>query len=150
MNKIKQQFAGGAVTGILIWVIMTICDAVDEYILKMETFLGFIACFAVPLILSVIYIIIYLKNKPSLAKLFVWFTGFLSFSIILAFIICYMVNYNRYIIDNSCKGCSFLCLNGLEYYIYSFFTIGGFILIAIIFHIIYAIIKYFLNKRRIS
>lgn len=150
MDKLQKYFISGALVGVLIWIIFTICDAFDEFILKVESCTGFIACFAVPLILSIIYIIIYLKNKPALIKIFLWFAGFLSFSIILAFIICCMVNNHTYIISNSCKGCVFLCLNGIEYCLYAFFTIGGFFLIATIFHIIYAIIKHFSNKRRIS
>lgn len=147
MNKIKP-FAGGAVTGILIWVVMTLCDAVDECILKYDSYLGMIACIAVPLILSVIYIIIYLKTKPSLKNVLLWFAGFLSFSIISAFIICGMVNNNNYILSGSCAGgCSFMCLNGIEYMIYALFTIGGFLIISIIFHIIYAVIRYFSNKK---
>lgn len=146
----QQYFISGTLVGVLIWVIITICDAIDEYILKEETFIGIDACIIVPLILSVIYIIIYLKNKPSLTKIFLWFAGFMPCSIILAYIICYMVDNHTYIIDNSCKGCSILCLNGIEYFLYAFFTIGGFFLIVIIFHILYTIVKYFLNKRRIS
>ena len=147
MNEIKQ-FAGGAVTGILIWVIMTLCDAVDECILKYDSYLGMIACIAVPLILSVIYIIIYLKKKPSLKNTFLWFAGFLSFGIILSFIICGMVDNGTYILSASCAGgCMFMCLNGIEYMIYAFFTIGGFLIISIIFHTIYAVIRYFSNKK---
>lgn len=147
MNEIKP-FAGGAVTGILIWVIMTLCDAVDERILKYDSYLGMIACIAVPLILSVIYIIIYLKKKPPLINTFLWFAGFLSFGIILSFIICGMVDNRTYILSASCAGgCSFMCLNGIEYIIYAFFTVGGFLIISSIFHIIYAVIRYFSNKK---
>ena len=146
MNKIKT-FAEGAAAGILIWVVMTLCDAVDECILNEEYFLGIIACIAVPLILSVIYIIIYLKTKPSLKNVLLWFAGFLSLGIISAFIICGMVNNRTYILSASCIGCSFICLNGIEYMIYALFTIGGFLIISIIFHIIYAVIRYFSNKK---
>ena len=145
MNKINHAVCGAAV-GIFIWVIMTVCDFIDEYVLSQDSFLGFIACFAVPLLLSVIYIVSYLKNKPSLKNVLLWFLGFLLCSIISAIAICSMVDCNNYIIDNS-PCCQFICLNGIEYYIYAFLSIAGFALISIIFHIIHAIAKYFSKKK---
>lgn len=146
MDKLSIYFIKGALVGVLIWIILTICDAFDEFILKTDSCIGFIACFAVPLILSIIYIIIYLKNKPALIKVFLWFAGFLSFSIILAFIIYNSVNNHTYIISNSCKnGHDWLCLNGFEYFIYAHLAIGGFVFIVIIFHIIYALLKFFFD-----
>lgn len=64
----KQYFISGTLVGVLIWVIITICDAIDEYILKQETLIGADACIIVPLILSIIYIIIYIKKQAVTYK----------------------------------------------------------------------------------
>lgn len=145
MGKTKP-FIRGTIVGMLIWGFMTLLDAVDEYVIDTECFLGAIACLAVPLCMSVWHIIDYLKRKLSLQKILSWFSGFLMSGIILAIVICYKVNNHQYIVDNSCHGCSFLCFNGLEYFIYAYFAIGGFTLICIIFHILYAIIKNYIAK----
>lgn len=138
-----KTFIKGGWAGLAIWCIITLFDAIDEYLIDTESLLGLIMCIVTPIGMALLYIVYYLKKKPLRLEILMWFSGFLLIGIVLGFIICNSVNYHKYIIDTSCHTCTLLCLNGIEYYIYAFSTIGGFTLISIIFHVIYAIVKHF-------
>lgn len=119
--------------GILVWLIFTIADAIDELLIDTDCLLGAFAMIAVPLILFVHHIIYYVKHKPNWKGIVAKFTGFSLVSLILWFVIYVMIENNTYIVYQKDRS-EWLNLNGIEYMFYGFPVIGGFIILSLIFH----------------
>ncbi|MGN0394944.1 MAG: hypothetical protein ACI4EF_06240, partial [Coprococcus sp.] len=96
--KYKRQVIGGACTGILVWVILTIADAFDELILDADCYIGAFVLFSIPIIMFIYYIVHYIKHRPKAKNLLIWFGSFYLVCLPLWWIIYNMICENRYII----------------------------------------------------
>ena len=132
-SKYKKQILSGVFTGLFVWIVLTIADAVDELILDEDYFIGAIVFVASPIIMFVSYIIHYNRYKPERKELFVWFASyFVAFSL-LWLTIYYLLCDNNYIIKQKCRT-EGIDLNRMEYICYGYSALIGFIVFCIIFH----------------
>lgn len=132
--------------GINMWLIMTVCDAIDEFLLDTDCFLGVGAMIGIPILCIIIYIVNRIKNPVTVKYAVLWYIKFLAVGGSIGYFICDAVNYSRWIIKQKNRS-YFMDLNGLEYFGFALFALGGFFVLSILFHIIYAIVRYIKNRR---
>lgn len=130
--------------GIIMWLIMTVCDAIDEFLLNTDSFLGAGAMIGIPIVCLILYCIDRVKNDYTVGYAVLWYIKFLAVSGAIGYFICDAVSNNRWIISQPGRS-AFFDLNGLEYFGFAFLAIGGFFVLSILFHIIYAIVKFIRN-----
>lgn len=139
MKKSKQFLLGGA-TAVSAWVLLTIADALDEYILDNATFFGGIVFVFLPIVMFISYIVHFINRKPSGKKLIFWFLGYYAIFLPLWYLISESVNENKFIVYQQKRG-DWIDLNGIEYIFYGFSALLAFTALCLIFHFIYFIVK---------
>lgn len=139
--KKGSAFGKGIVTGAGIWLLMIAADAIDEFMIDVDSFLGFYVSFVVLLLLFVTYVVYYIKKKPACKTLLSWFAGYLLAGMVMGVLICHAVNERTFFIEQTTERCNFLCFNGLEYDFYLIVTVGVFCVLCILFHVICAIVN---------
>lgn len=60
----SRSFGKGLVAGIVIWLFIILADAIDEFVLDVDSFLGINGSLVVLLCMIVAYIVYYIKKKP--------------------------------------------------------------------------------------
>lgn len=63
--KKSRSFGKGLVAGIVIWLFIILADAIDEFVLDVDSFLGINGSLVVLLCMIVAYIVYYIKKKPG-------------------------------------------------------------------------------------
>lgn len=139
--KRSRSFGKGLVAGIVIWLFIILADAIDEFVLDVDSFLGINGSLVVLLCMIVAYIVYYIKKKPHWKNILCFFTGYLITGAATGWIIWSALENETFFIEQTRKRCYFLCLNGIEYLLYPFITIGGFSVLCALFHVVYAIIS---------
>lgn len=144
-QKNHLSVLGGIAAGGLAWVLFMIADAIDEFILDYDSFLGFSLFFTFPIALLVLYLVHFFKQHPSWKKLLVWHGCYVaSFGLILL-AIQYAFDNDAFIIPQYGRG-DWLNLNGIEYLFYGVMAVGAFLVLCILFHIGYVIVKFIRNS----
>jgi len=143
--KIIHPFA----FGILMWTIMTAADAFDEYILNCSTFIGAPVIFASPVLFSILYAWKRVRRPFAAKEVILWYMKFLTTGVIPAFYICEAAAYNHWIVNQFSRN-AFLDLNGIEYYLFAFVAIAGFLICTLLFHLIYGIILLHRKKKKVQ
>lgn len=59
------SFGKGLIAGIVIWLFIILADAIDEFVLDVDSFLGINGSLVVLLCMIVVYIVFYIKKKPG-------------------------------------------------------------------------------------
>lgn len=139
--KKSRSFGKGLIAGIIIWLFIILADAIDEFVLDVDTFLGAWVSLVVLLCMIVAYIVYYIKKKPGWKNILCFFTGYLITGAATGWIIWSALENATFFIEQTRKRCDFLCLNGIEYLLYPFVTIGVFSVLCAVFHAVYAIIS---------
>ena len=132
--KRSRSFGKGLIAGIVIWLFIILADAIDEFVLDVDSFLGINGSLVVLLCMIV-------KKKPHWKNILCFFTGYLITGAATGWIIWSALENETFFIEQTEKRCYFLCLNGIEYLLYPFITIGVFSVLCALFHAVYAIIS---------
>ncbi len=140
MKKIPS-FGKGLIAGIIIWLFIILADAIDEFVLDVDTLLGIWVSLVVLLCMFIAYIVFYIKKKPGWKNILCFFAGYLITGAATGWIIWSALENETFFIEQTRERCSFLCLNGIEYLLYPFITIGVFSVLCALFHAVYAIIS---------
>lgn len=74
--KRSRSLGKGLVAGIVIWLFIILADAIDEFVLDVDSFLGINGSLVVLLCMIVAYIVYYIKRSRT-GKYSVFFTGYL-------------------------------------------------------------------------
>lgn len=135
------SFLTGLATTVIAWVILIICDMIDEIGLGKESLISFWMCVVVPVAMLVVFIIHYLKRKPSPLNIALWFAGFLPLGLASSVALCIFVTNQKFFVSNRCFGCYFMCTNGLEYIFYAISVFGAFTALSLVFVGIAAIVR---------
>ena len=144
-----KSITSGCLTAVLAWAILTVSDAIDEYVIDTGTFIGAIVFFVMPIVLCIKYIVNYINDKPKIKNQILNFTGYIVTFTDLWWYIYTKIEYNEYIIRQISRT-DWLDLNGIEYIFYGFSALMGYIILCILFHIVYIIIKKLRNRKRKS
>lgn len=139
--KRSRSFGKGLVAGIVIWLFIILADAIDEFVLDVDSFLGINGSLVVLLCMIVAYIVYYIKKKPHWKNILCFFTGYLITGAATGWIIWSALENETFFIEQTRERCDFFCLNGIEYLLYPFITIGAFSVLCALFHVVYAIIS---------
>ena len=75
--KRSRSFGKGLVAGIVIWLFIILADAIDEFVLDVDSFLGINGSLVVLLCMIVAYIVYYIKKKPHWKNILCFFAGYL-------------------------------------------------------------------------
>ena len=75
--KRSRSFGKGLIAGIVIWLFIILADAIDEFVLDVDSFLGINGSLVVLLCMIVAYIVYYIKKKPHWKNILCFFTGYL-------------------------------------------------------------------------
>ena len=143
----KKTVSGGIGAAFVVWLIIHAADFIDEKILDVESYFGFIMYLAVPLLMLVCYIVHNIRKKTGVKKLVTWFVSYgISCTMIWAAVY-FAAEKDYYLIEQKDRS-SFLNLNGIEYILYGFAVIVAFILLCILFHIVHAVIRITVKKFR--
>lgn len=135
------SFGKGLIAGIIIWLFIILADAIDEFVLDVDTFLGIWVSLVVLLCMLIAYIVFYIKKKQGWKNILYFFAGYLITGAATGWIIWSALENETFFIEQTRERCSFLCLNGIEYLLYPFITIGVFSVLCALFHAVYAIIS---------
>ena len=139
--KRSRSFGKGLVAGIVIWLFIILADAFDEFVLDVDTLLGIWVSIVVLLCMFIAYIVFYIKKKPHWKNILCFFTGYLLTGAATGWIIWSALENETFFIEQTRERCDFFCLNGIEYQLYPFITIGAFSVLCALFHAVYAIIS---------
>lgn len=139
--KKSCSFGKGLIAGIVIWLFIILADAIDEFVLDVDSFLGINGSLVVLLCMIVAYIVYYIKKKPGWKNILCFFAGYLLTGAATGWIIWNALENETFFIEQTRKRCDFFCLNGIEYLLYPFITIGAFSVLCALFHAVYAIIS---------
>lgn len=139
--KKSCSFGKGLIAGIVIWLFIILADAIDEFVLDVDSFLGINGSLVVLLCMIVAYIVYYIKKKPGWKNILCFFAGYLITGAATGWIIWNALENETFFIEQTRKRCYFFCLNGIEYLLYPFITIGAFSVLCALFHDVYAIIS---------
>lgn len=137
-NKYPVRF-GGILSAVICWAVFILADFIDEIILNEDSFLGTFSILLAP-IAAVYYIVSCIKNKTDLVSLLFWNIKFYVSAIVISVPIWVLVNDNNWIIPQGSRS-SFIDLNGLEYLLFAVLFFGSMLIITVIFHSVYAIVK---------
>ena len=85
--------------------------------------------------------VIILVFSKDLGSAVIFFAGYLIAGAATGWIIWSALENATFFIEQTRKRCDFLCLNGIEYMLYPFITIGVFSILCALFHAVYAIIS---------
>lgn len=140
MKKLSS-FVKGLLAGTIIWLFIILVDAIDEFVLDVDTFLGFWGSLVVLVCMLIAYIVFYIKKKPGGKKILCFFAGYLIAGTAMGIILWNALETETFFIEQTRERCDFLCLNGIEYILYPFVTIGAFSVLCALFHVVYAIIS---------
>ena len=140
MMKYGKQFLFGCGTAFSAWAVLTLADTIDELLLDVATCFGINVFFGLPILMLIIYIIHFIKNKPKVKKLIFWFLGYYALFLPMWYVIEEVVNENKYIIYQEKRG-DWIDLNGIEYIFYGFSVLLAFTGACLIFHFVYFIVK---------
>lgn len=121
-------------------VVFLLGDIYDEFVLRTDCWVSLIAGLVVAILWGIIYSVIFVKTKASFKLSLFWLLGVLVSGLVLFVIGTVLVDLG-WIIERSNHYCSFLCLNGIEYMIYPILVYGGFLVLALLFHLVYFIIR---------
>ena len=138
--KYKNQLLGGAGTAVLLWLMLMAADFIDEVILNLDSSLGVIVFLATPFAMLVYYIIHYIKHKPQVSGLLVWFIGYYVCFLPLWMYFYTAVNNRSFFIIQKDRS-DFFSLNGVEYIFYGFSVLIFFTAAVLVFHSVMGIIK---------
>lgn len=134
------KLLGGIVFGLVAWLVLVVCDYIDEIVLDTGLYLGAFALIGFPIVLSIGYIIHYIMKKPTVKEVIQWHAEYaVTFSLVWAWIF-WLVNCDKFFIFQEHRS-EFIDLNGIEYAAYGITALGGFIVVSILFHIVYAIVN---------
>lgn len=134
LMKYKWQIIGGVMTTSIMWDLLCITDAFDEYVLDQSSLVGSLVFFLAPIALFVIYLLHFFKKRPAAAPLLVWHTSYtLSFIPVWIYMWC-AVNSRHFFIKQFVRS-SFLDLNGIEYMFYGATALCLFLILCLLFHI---------------
>lgn len=132
--KYKWQIIGGVMTTSIMWDLLCITDAFDEYVLDQSSLVGSLVFLFAPITLFILYIRHFLKKRPPAAPLMVWHTAYtLSFIPVWIYMWC-AVNSRHFFIEQFHRS-SFLDLNGIEYMFYGATALCLFSILCFLFHI---------------
>ena len=140
-NNCLKPIIGGLITAILAWTILTISDAFDEVVLNTGSSVGSIVFLGFPIFLFIKYIIHYIKYRPKIQNLLIWFGCYSITFLLLGGIIGSQVSNNTYIVYQADRSNSWIHLIGVEYGLFLYTAWIGFSILCIIFHIVYFIVK---------
>lgn len=140
MGKEYPVQFGGILSATICWAVFILADFIDEIILNESIFLNKFVILCGPIAAAVYYIVGCIKNKPDLVSLLFWNIKFYVSAIVISVPICMLVIDNNWIIFQAARG-SFINLNGVEYLVFTFWFFGSMLIITVIFHIVYAIVK---------
>ena len=138
--KYKWQVLGGLCTTILMWLVLLLSDAVNEYILKTNNTVSGIVFFAAPLALVVWYIVHVIRTRPAANNIFIWHGSYILSFLPVWYAAYDSVNYHQKFIIPQTPRDDFLDLNGIELMFYGFSALVAFYIMVGAFHIVYAII----------
>lgn len=136
--KYKNQILSGACTGLLVWVILTLADAFDEFILDTDSCICVIVFYFLPIAMFITYIVHNVKHKPSFKKLLIWFGSYCVVFLPLWWIIYDRIKQNTYIVLQRHRG-EWWDFGGREYMLYGFWVCIDFSVLCLIFSLIYFI-----------
>ena len=112
--KKSRSFGKGLVAGIVIWLFIILADAIDEFVLDVDSFLGINGSLVVLLCMIVAYIVYYIKKKPGWKNILCFFAGYLLTGAATGWIIWNALENETFFIEQTRKRCYFLCLNGIK------------------------------------
>jgi len=138
--KYIKQILSATLTAVLAWGVLIVADAIDEYILDTDFYLGIIIYFLLPVVMLICYIIYNIKHKPTKTKLFVWHMTYSIICGIIWYVVYCFAEKDMYFIRQENRS-SWLNLNGIEYIFFGFSIILAFTLLCLIFHFISFIIR---------
>lgn len=141
-----KSITSGCIKAVLAWAVLTVADAIDEYLIDTDSFMGAIVFFAVPIVLFIKYIVDYIKDKPKIKNQILNLTGYTVIFAGFWWYIYTKLEYNEYIIKQISRT-DWIDLNGIEYILYGFTALIGYIILCIIFHIVYIVIKKLRNRK---
>ena len=147
MKLLKMNFANGLLWGLLAWLVMTLADALDEFVFDCDSGAGYCMCIAFPVLFLILYWVSFRKNRPELLACLKWFVGYLLTGVTVGLTIIDLV-VNGHFIPQRTDRCYLLCLNGVEYYIFAITVLGFFTVICILIHGIVACYGYKKSNRR--
>lgn len=71
--KRSRSFGKGLVAGIVIWLFIILADAIDEFVLDVDTLMGIWVSIVVLLCMFIAYIVFYIKKKPHWKNILCFF-----------------------------------------------------------------------------
>ena len=139
--KYKWQILGGACTSVLMWGVLLLGDAFNEFILDESVAVSGIVFFAAPLALAVWYIVHVIRTRPDAKNLFIWHGCYTASFLPIWYAIYCLIGLDReaFIIPQVSRS-AWLDLNGIEFILYGFSALAAFLAIVIMFHIVFAVI----------
>lgn len=123
----------GIALGVISEMILYLADAVDEFIFDEDCFLSFLLMLLLPIAGFVFYLVHLKKKKPDFRQLLPWHCGFALTGLIFFYT---GSEQDMFLFEQTEERCDWLCLNGIEYMLYPAFVVGGFLILAVLFHII--------------
>lgn len=114
-------------------------DIYDEFVLQTDCWVSLIAGLILAIFWGIIYSVICIRTKPSFKPILYWLLSVFVIGLVLLVLgyvlvdLDWIISYKHY--------CSFLCLNGIEYYIYPILVYGGFLVLALLFHLGYFVVR---------
>ena len=130
-----KSFISGIITAVFAWIFFVQADILDEYFLRDGYVLSLLSCLIVPIVMLLVYIRHCLKYKPSRRNILCWFSGYYISHLIMFFVVCFIVFESAFAITQH-STTDYIDLNGIEYYVFPFFTILVFTGACIVFHLI--------------
>lgn len=142
IKKIPPSCLGFLVV-LVMWIMFLIADAIDEYIIDVDSFIGLWLCILVPLVYVVLYIVICLKKRPARKSLSTYNGFYFSSALLMSFALIALSGMDSFPIKQKVR--DFFTLNSVEY---GFYGIAIFLVVGIIvgvFHIFDAVAR---NSRK--
>ncbi len=132
----KGYIVFGILSAIVVWGIMTGLDAIDEYVLQVESRYGTLFVVAGPILLAGIYFLVSIRDvRPKVINMLAWLIPFTLVSIIGGAVISFLAVNGKYLVTSDCREHIFACFNGWEY-VNLLVTVTVFCVLAYLYHLI--------------
>lgn len=139
MNNLGA-FVKGSAVAFLGWVLLTLADIFDEKILRKEAVVSIYLIVLIPIILYVLFIVYTAKKRPAGSDVVMWLTGYGLAGALVGGIIVWLLYRGMYFASVECLGCWLICFNGTEYYVFGIMSMGGFLVLSIVYYLIYFLV----------
>ena len=137
-----KSFSAGLAAAFAAWGILTLADCFDEFVLDQDSYVGIFIFLTIPIAMTIIYIIHFLKKKPGIKNLISWFIGYTLLFLPVWLYIC----SGNYFFPQKSRS-SWLDLNGIEYLFYGWTAYCAFLVLCAVFHMIFFIVKKIRSKK---